>query len=89
MLLSPQREASLQDAIFLRDNFVDRPGWVQQRSIVRLAPGEKSSNSSEKVGQGTGWLPGVWKLKWDRIRTPSRNAARCECGLRLRGVDNH
>ena len=37
---------------------------------MRLAPREKSSNSREKVGQGTGWLPGVWKLKWGRIRIP-------------------
>ena len=34
------------------------------------APSEKSSNSREKVGQGTGWLPGVGKLKWGRIWIP-------------------
>ena len=43
---------------------------MQQRSIVRLAPGKKSINSRKKVGQGVGWLPGVWKLKWGRIRIP-------------------
>ena len=37
---------------------------------MRLAPGEESSNSRKKFGEGTGWLPGVWKLKWSRIRIP-------------------
>ena len=37
---------------------------------MRLAPGEKSGDRSEKVGQGTGWLPVVWNLKWGRIWIP-------------------
>ena len=38
---------------------------------MRLTPVENSSKSCKKVGQGTGWLPGVWKLKWGRIRIPA------------------
>ena len=41
-----------------------------KRRVVRLAPGEKSSEIRKKVGQGAAWLPGVWKLKWGRIRIP-------------------
>ena len=37
---------------------------------MRLAPREKRSNSCEKAGQGAGGLPGIWKLKWGRIRIP-------------------
>ena len=37
---------------------------------MRLAPGEKSSDNRENVGQETGWLPMVWKLKWGRIWKP-------------------
>ena len=48
---------------------------MQQRSAVRLAPGEKSSESRKKVGQGAAWLPGVWKLKLGRIRIP--------CGMKF------
>ena len=67
--------------------FTDCPGWVQQRSIVRLAPGEKSSNSREKVGQGTGWLPGVWKLKWGWIRIPGGALLDVNVDCGCNGVD--
>ena len=56
--------------MFFRDNFVDSADCVQKLIIVRLAFGEKRSNSRKKVGQGAGWQPGVWKLKWGRIWIP-------------------
>ena len=67
-------ENKLRDAIFFCDNFMDRPSRVQQRS-VRLACGEESGDSREKVGQGAGWLPRVWELKWSKIWIP--------CGMQL------
>ena len=59
---------------------------------MRLAPGEMISESRKKGGQGAGWLPEVWKLKWGRIRIPcgmqfDANASRCREGVDIVDVD--
>ena len=84
-LLSPQREAyfvpSLPACVSpARGSLTPRCDILQRRlrgppgldaTAERCeAGGEKSSNGREKVGQGAGWLPMVWKLKWGRIRIP-------------------
>ena len=47
---------------------------------MRLTPVENSSESREKVGEGVGWLPGVWKLKWGQIRVLQLLTTACEAG---------
>ena len=33
---------------------------------MRLAPGEKSGNSCQKIAQGTSWQQRAWEMGWGR-----------------------
>ena len=59
---------------------------------MRLTPVERSSESREKVREGAGRLPGIWKLKRGRIRVPcgvqfNANVRRCRKGTDIVDVD--
>ena len=65
---------------------------MQSRKVERLAPVENGSDSRKKVGEGAGLLPGIWKLKWGRIRAPcgvqfDANVRRCRKGADIVDVD--
>ena len=44
---------------------------------MRLAPGEESGDSCEKIGQRVGRLQSVWELEWSRMLEMS-----ADCGYR-------
>ena len=54
--------------IFFGHNFMDFPSRAQRRKVVRLAPAKNGSDTGEKVDEGAGRLPGIWKLEWSRIK---------------------
>ena len=59
---------------------------------MRLAPAKNSSESREEVGEGVGGLPGIWKLKWGRIRVSGRvqfnaDTSRCHKGIDITHTD--
>ena len=54
---------------------------------MRRTPVENSSESREKVSEGAGWLPGVWKLKWGRVRVPCGVQFDANVGRGRNGVD--
>ena len=56
------RRVGHQDARLFGHNFTHSLSRVQRWHVARLAPAKNSSESREKVGDGAGRLPGVWKL---------------------------
>ena len=77
----------LQDAIFFGHNFMHSVSRTQRRNVVRLAPARNSSECREKVGEGAGCLPGIWKVKWSRIRASGGVQFNANVNRGRKGVD--
>ena len=61
-------------------------------TAVRLAPATNGSESREKVGEGAGRLPGIWKLKFNQVRVScgvqfNAEISRCRKGIDIVDVD--
>ena len=60
---------------------------MQRRNVLRLKPVENSREIREKVGEGAGWLPGVWKMKCGRIRVPCGVQSNANVSRGRKGAD--
>ena len=55
---------------------------------MRLAPGEDSGSSCEKIGQGVGWQQRVWKVEWGWSWKPLRMQldVNVDCGCEVMDI---